>query len=274
MTHTESSGQAQYNELLPGIYHYEIGASGAYPTSGTIEIINEDIIVDVIMEIPVALIYENFMYNIPDVWTTIKVYPNYCSWESGRVKMGRRLGNLDEDILLISPAIDMSQAGLLTFELGEVTGEVSMIVGTVDDPEAPENFIEYTTIEATTGWEEVAFDFTEYTLEDSFLAFKFSGGQYTECYLDNILLEYNSTEVLESSKSDVEIFPNPVRDVLKIELNSEAEVNLYNSNGKFIWYRNVGEGATQMDFSNEVPGIYYMLLYIEQDILTKKIIVY
>jgi hypothetical protein len=50
--HTDDNGLAVYQGVFPGIYEYEVSAAGLYPTEGTVEIVDGDVLVEIELEVP------------------------------------------------------------------------------------------------------------------------------------------------------------------------------------------------------------------------------
>ena len=62
---------------------------------------------------------------------------------------------------------------------------------------------------------------------------------------------------LEEERSPISIYPNPVRDVLNLELQEEAEILLYSSQGREL-RRDRGVGKFAFDLGELETGIYLM----------------
>ena len=75
-----------------------------------------------------------------------------------------------------------------------------------------------------------------------------------ESYSDYLVLNNKPTELL-----DIAIFPNPVRDILNVEIISEGNkiATIYNIQGKEIRTFSIN-GMTSLDISDLSTGIYYM----------------
>jgi hypothetical protein len=74
---------------------------------------------------------------------------------------------------------------------------------------------------------------------------------------------------------NLEIFPNPTNENFKIKLNSINELVLlyiYNSEGKLLFQATTSEKITDIDFSNESPGIYLLQLRNNTQSYSTKII--
>ncbi len=73
--------------------------------------------------------------------------------------------------------------------------------------------------------------------------------------------DYSNTVSVEfrNEKNEITLYPNPVKDVLYIDMNSElenVEIQLFDSNGKTLW---INKGSvTQIPFGEYSPGIYFL----------------
>jgi len=71
---------------------------------------------------------------------------------------------------------------------------------------------------------------------------------------------------------DVSIYPNPVRDHLKIEnLHEPTDVTIYNVTGQVICTVTSAMGSTEIDMSNVSAGVYFVKTQNGKDIHTEKI---
>ncbi|MBQ9311633.1 MAG: T9SS type A sorting domain-containing protein [Bacteroidales bacterium] len=99
-------------------------------------------------------------------------------------------------------------------------------------------------------------------------------GVYTEEWDCNI--PYNFMESLEEDEPDISVFvyPNPTKNILNINSNKELDkLELYNTFGQKI-YSNIGECTSiQINTSSLQSGIYFIKIYMGDNIFNKKIII-
>ncbi len=206
---SNEAGQIFYEGIFPGNYNYDIIRTGLFPFSGAVEIIDQDVIVDVIMEIPGDYFYEDFGSGIPTDWTVHVIYPDYLYEAGGRVYFMRQ-GNPENPILLVSPEIDLTPANTLFFEVGEQSGYpgnyAEIAWGFVSDPNDPSTFVIQETFEPGFPMEEYSFDISA-VAGNSYIGWAYAGNS-SGCFfsLDNIRLVGTGGPVLEPPASiDTEI---------------------------------------------------------------------
>ena len=61
-----------------------------------------------------------------------------------------------------------------------------------------------------------------------------------------------------NENSDVKIFPNPVRNIMNIELSSDANMKILNSVGATVFTRKLNSGNNSIDVSYLTNGVYYL----------------
>lgn len=210
---SNTNGEAIYEGVLPGTYSYEIKNSGLSPVTGSVDIIDSDVSVDIIMEIPDYCFYEDFEYEIPETWTTVVTSPDYLYYAEGHVNFFCQSSDGNE-IMLISPEFDLSEAVTLNYEAGESSpypgseGPV-LHLGTVTSPDTPESFTLLTSVIPGSEMEEYSFDMTTYSGTDMYLAFSFEGLSSEFYSLDNVKIsceesaeEYNVNFVVTDEDSN------------------------------------------------------------------------
>ncbi len=85
--------------------------------------------------------------------------------------------------------------------------------------------------------------------------------------ISNQTVGINSIDVLE-----VSVFPNPVSNVLNIELSDNSELSIYDLSGKLVWSGN-NLLHTQVNVSSWEKGVYLLKTNNEHQITTTKIVV-
>ncbi|OYT15910.1 MAG: hypothetical protein B7C24_10485, partial [Bacteroidetes bacterium 4572_77] len=140
---TNADGETIFEEVFSGSYTYEVHKSGLYIYSGEVTVGNENQTINVVMEVPNYFFYEDFGDGIPNDWTryTNNNNSNALYWYDGFIIFWRTT-SATNDIQLISPMINLSQAGTLFFETFGANMAPSISIGTVDSPDEPETFEE------------------------------------------------------------------------------------------------------------------------------------
>jgi len=116
----------------------------------------------------------------------------------------------------------------------------------------------------TNQWEKLTFDFSsligyKYNRIVIFPDFPATRNSGTTVYIDNI----NKIDVTSSGNdlvnSQVNIFPNPVVDVLNVAIAaSKAKINIYNSLGVMMESGDFQGPQVRFNVSNYLPGVYYL----------------
>ena len=78
-----------------------------------------------------------------------------------------------------------------------------------------------------------------------------------------------------STKNEINIYPNPVNDILNVELemlNEKAELKLFDVNGKLVLMQTIN-GKTTVDVSNLNAGVYNLSLLSNDDVVNKRVVV-
>ena len=83
-----------------------------------------------------------------------------------------------------------------------------------------------------------------------------------------------STNVVESSQPEILVFPNPFKNAFNIKGVEERELNysIINPQNQLIKSGKIGYTNDQIDLSNEIGGVYYLLVYSKQK-TTMKVLV-
>jgi hypothetical protein len=75
----------------------------------------------------------------------------------------------------------------------------------------------------------------------------------------------------------IDVFPNPTRDLLNIRVNDQmfenASYKLYNLSGQLLEHANLGKYDNEISFSNYDPGVYFLKITIgSNNVRTIKVI--
>ena len=189
---TDENGELMYSGLTNGVFPYDVSSPGLYPTTGSIEINNASVTENVSMEIPSFLYYQDFMEGIPDNWTVYQESYDYLYWYDGEIIYFRQMS--DQNLLmLVSESLDIADAEIISFEIGNGTGNTSpgCAFGYVTNPLDPETFTELVVIPLSGGMEVFEYELTDLSGEVYF-AWKYMGmATMTSFILDNVVLEGN-----------------------------------------------------------------------------------
>lgn len=92
-----------------------------------------------------------------------------------------------------------------------------------------------------------------------------------------ILHFFPATSINQNDEPQIEVYPNPVDDVLYIYLDNRydfRQIQLYNSTGKLIHKNNIDSHLEILvDVSKYPPGIYYFTIIGESAIVNKKLLI-
>jgi len=184
---TNLIGQAIYEGVYPGEYDYTVEKPGLFPAEGTVMVADMDIVEDVVLEIPDFYFFEDFGEEIPSDWTIYATNPDFLYWAGGRVIFFRQSGT-NNDILLVTPEIDLSMGETLFFDIGEQNGNPGVSLGTMSDPGDPSTFSLLESYNPGSDWEQQSFDLTSYNGDDMFLAWKLDGTAFSFFSFDNVII--------------------------------------------------------------------------------------
>jgi hypothetical protein len=279
---SDPTGQSIYQGVYPGTYTYDVSYPGLFDASGSVEVVDENVVVNVELEIPDYLFFEDFGLEIPDDWTvSINGAGDYLYWYDGTVIFFRQSGTLN-DLMLVSPAIDVSNGDSLFFALGETSGEPfnpPVLFGTITDPLDSATFVEiaeYTS--PASGWEEYAYAISDLAgdLTQVHFAWKHNATESSFFALDYLIItELDiSASISEIDLSNTHIYPNPASASITIESDLSINyVTVFNSRGQLIENIKVYTGMQRIDVSNYTPGLYLLQMQSEEGIFTKRITV-
>lgn len=114
------------------------------------------------------------------------------------------------------------------------------------------------------------------------IRFKATSGYGNNLYIDDVqVLSTTSVNDVQNSLNYVNIFPNPVEDMLNIDffLNKESNVNVkvYDITGKLVASNDlsllsVGKHQIKFDSSNWTSGMYFTVVSTDNGVITNKVI--
>jgi len=182
------SGQTVYEEVLVGSYNYSINYAGLIPQSGIINVIDEDITQIIVLEHYTSLL-ETFNSGLPSSWTK-HVQSGFLFGYSNKVKFFRSVNSGDDQIMLISPAVEVTPADTLSFEYGDVLNNPMLSFGIISDPYDPPSYTELDLVYPEDEWETYEFALNSIVSSDTVIYFAWNILSETESsfHLDNVFL--------------------------------------------------------------------------------------
>jgi thiol-disulfide isomerase/thioredoxin len=193
--YSDDLGQIIYSGIFPGNYNYDVSKAGLFPTTGVVEIIDQDVNIDIVLEIPGDYFYEDFGSEIPADWTIHATSPDFLYWFDGQVIIFRQ-NSAAPPLMIVSPEIDLGPGETLFFDAGEVAGSPQASFGRVTDPTDPSTFILFEEFVPNTPMEEYSYDITDQT-GMGYLAWQLQDTATMQYFsLDNVRIEATQTIIL------------------------------------------------------------------------------
>ena len=85
---------------------------------------------------------------------------------------------------------------------------------------------------------------------------------------------YGSTGVEDYFLTDVNVYPNPASDFLKINSNNILrEINIFSVDGRMVYSNNVNQCETTIDLSMFNKGTYIVRMILDNEVIVKRIII-
>jgi thiol-disulfide isomerase/thioredoxin len=187
---SDANGQIFYEGVFPGDYDYDVFKAGLFPNSGVVEIIDQNVTVDIILDIPGDYFYEDFGVEIPADWTVHATSPDFLYWFDGHVILFRQ--NNTAPLMIISPEIDLGPGETLFFEAGNQSGDPLASFGLVTDPTDPTTFVIFEEFSPGTTLEEYSYDISDLT-GAGYLAWQLVSTSFSYFDLDNVRIEADQT---------------------------------------------------------------------------------
>ncbi len=203
---TNASGQAVFATVFPGTFEYGVSKSGLLPATGTVEVVDQNIAVDVVLDVPDFYFFEDFDSGLPGDWTKYisSGNSNNLYWYDGFVVFWMQSAG-DEDIMLITPEINLTQAGTLFFEAGDIYSTPGISVGTVDDPQNPDSYEELANFTLAGPMTEYSVVLQDMNVTDSYLAFKYDGPPQGYFYFDNVKISVSTNALPVPTELDATV---------------------------------------------------------------------
>lgn len=84
----------------------------------------------------------------------------------------------------------------------------------------------------------------------------------------------SNTSVDAYFATNIEIYPNPANDYLKINSNNVIrEINIFSIDGRLIYYNNVSQNETTIDLTTFKKGTYIVRMILDEEVVVRKIVV-
>ncbi|GHV37249.1 hypothetical protein FACS1894180_0700 [Bacteroidia bacterium] len=119
-------------------------------------------------------------------------------------------------------------------------------------------------------WKSDTVDLSAYMGEpEVFLQFRFVSGYGNYLWIDDVQLigsGYTSVEALQS-KSDMQIYPNPAKNIINISNAENASVEICNNMGQIVKRAMLGQSGGTVDVSELPTGNY--VIFVEKDSIVK-----
>jgi len=250
---TDLTGQTMYEGLTNGDYNYDVSAAGLFPNTGSITIADGNTTEDVVLDVPQNMFYEDFTNDIPADWY---VYAEASS-DYLYVVDGQVIFFLQSDgtlpIVLVTPAINVDAAEILTFDLGQQDGVTNPECGFgyLTDPTDPATYVELEVYAVGTNMETIEYNVAGLS-GDIHFAWKHNGGIMSGSFyrLDNVILTGESSIAPPGGLSSY------VEENIDVVLNWPDYSCVPVIDG-FSVYRSVDGGDYEMISSGLSESIYY-----------------
>ena len=151
----------------------------------------------------------------------------------------------------------------------EMTDDILVLISvTSSDPD--DGIVLYTTENGCT-----QYDFLLGIVDDQILSLKSGLGLIAEGHIyvvGTFIYDDGTTLVAESSMESVKLYPNPVRNQLKIENLSEAtDISIYSITGQMLQSVSSVVGSVEIDVNNLSNGMYFIKMQNGNSVRTEKI---
>ncbi|MCK5775903.1 MAG: Omp28-related outer membrane protein [Bacteroidales bacterium] len=187
---TNANGELVFDRLVNGTYAYNVSAGGLLPSSGSITISDDNASQDVVLVVPTDAYYQDFTNGIPETWTIYEGgTSDYIYMYEGTVMIVRQSdGALP--LMLVSEAINVDGADIISFDLGEQAGDPICGLGYLTDPSDVNTYVELETYNVGINMETYEYSVVDLS-GDVYFAWNFNGASSSMSWfsLDNVILE-------------------------------------------------------------------------------------
>ena len=80
------------------------------------------------------------------------------------------------------------------------------------------------------------------------------------------------SKVASRLESQVQLFPNPARELLWVGLPAAGAARLFGANGQQVWADELQQGQNEISVNGFAPGVYFLKIQMPEGIVTKKVI--
>ena len=125
-------------------------------------------------------------------------------------------------------------------------------------------------------WSNILFDLSAYDGTIFNLTFEGNGRSTASgAYLDNVSISGNdlSTGISYLKTSSLQLFPNPVNDILYVNGNGIKSLKVLNSIGEVVHQEMVNNNSTSINTSSYSAGVYFIQCEIGGELFTSKFVV-
>ncbi len=185
---SNENGQLIFEQTLSGAYDYSVNYAGLVPYSGTINVIDEDVIQEISLEHYTSLL-ESFNSGLPSSWTKHVSSSNFLNYNQSAMKFSRFSG-VDDNLMLISPAVEVNPDDTMSFQFGETWNNSALSYGIISNPYDPESFIELGFVYPSEEWETLKYAMNNWVTSDTIMYFAWKHASINESsfFLDNVFL--------------------------------------------------------------------------------------
>jgi hypothetical protein len=115
--------------------------------------------------------------------------PDFLYWYDGKVIFFRQSGT-SNPLMLVTPLIDITDADMLYFDMGEMSGDPVASFGVVTDPMDPSTFTEHMSMNPGAAWETFEFDLTTINGGENevYFAWQLDGTDFSFFSFDNVII--------------------------------------------------------------------------------------
>jgi hypothetical protein len=92
-------------------------------------------------------------------------------------------------------------------------------------------------------------------------------------YLDAVFIEESTVGIGHLAEAAINIYPNPATDYFIVENAVDAEMKLYDMNGRLVISHTISEIDENIDVSKLGSGIYFVTLSADNDEVSKKLMI-
>jgi hypothetical protein len=273
---SNTDGEVVYGAVLPNSYAYEVKAAGLFPASGTVDVIDGNVVINVAMGVPSYYFYEDFATEIPADWTSYVSGSDWLYWADEKVIFFKQTSG-DNLIMLVSPLIDIDPAKMLYFDAGENDIDVIISFGYMTDASDVETFVELNTYTSQTEVQTFEYDLESYDFPQNnvYFAWKYSYSELTTWFtFDNVIITAGPTGIDENLAKLTAVYPNPANDVVNIASAYTIEnVNVFNANGQVITNKIVNSNNYKFNTSEFKSGLYLFQIQTVEGMISKRVVI-